>query len=53
MILLYPDVCPYSQRQREEITEFVYKRLWQKRKPLVQKQDHMVIYRDIGFKGLI
>ena len=53
MILLYPDVCPYSQRQREKITEFVYKQLWQKKKPLVQIQDHMVIYRDIGFKGLI
>ncbi|MCX7824025.1 MAG: class I SAM-dependent methyltransferase [Verrucomicrobiae bacterium] len=53
MILLYPDVHPYSEKQRREITEFVHQRFWQKDQPLIQLQDHMVIYRGIPFKGLI
>jgi len=53
MILLYPDVHHYSIKQRTEITEFVYKKFWIKKKPLIQAQDHLVIYRDIEFKGLI
>ncbi|MBU1726434.1 MAG: class I SAM-dependent methyltransferase [Candidatus Omnitrophica bacterium] len=53
MIMLYPNVHQYSLKEREEITEFVYKRLWIKKKPLVQVQDHMVIYKGIRFKGLI
>jgi len=53
MILLYPDVHRYNASQKEEITEFVYKRFWRKKRPLVQLQDHLVIYRGIGFRGLI
>jgi len=53
MILLYPDVHKYTLKQREEITEFVYKNFWRKRIPLIQMQDHLVIYKGIGFKGLV
>lgn len=53
MILLYPEVHQYSLKQREEITEFIYKKFWKVKRPLVQLQDHLVIYRGIGFKGLI
>jgi hypothetical protein len=53
MILLYPGVHKYSLKQKEEITEFVYKKFWKTKKPLIQLQDHLVIYRGIGFKGLI
>jgi len=52
MILLYPDVHKYTLRQREKITEFVYEKFWIKKRPLIQAQDHLVIYRGIGFKGL-
>ncbi|MFH1552416.1 MAG: class I SAM-dependent methyltransferase [Candidatus Omnitrophota bacterium] len=53
MILLYPNVHKYRPAQKEEITEFVYKKFWQRRRPLVQMQDHLVIYKGIGLKGLI
>lgn len=53
MILLYPSVHRYNLKQREEITEFVYKKFWRKKRPLLQQQDHLVVYRGIGFKGLI
>lgn len=53
MVLLYPNVHKYTLRQREEITEYVYKKFWQKKAPLIQMQDHLVVYRGIGFKGLI
>lgn len=53
MIMLYPDVHNYSLKQREEITELVYKRFWKAKKPLVQLQDHLVAYRNIPFKGMI
>lgn len=53
MILLYPNVHKYSLEQREEITEFVYNNFWIKKKPLIQEQDHLVVYRGIKFKGLI
>lgn len=45
MILLYPDVHRYSLKQKEEITEFVYKNFWQKKNPLVQPQDHLSVYK--------
>jgi len=52
MILLYPNVHRYSQPQREEICEYVLKSFWQVGRPLLQDQDHLVVYR--GFKeGLI
>ncbi|MFC1576887.1 class I SAM-dependent methyltransferase [Candidatus Omnitrophota bacterium] len=53
MILLYPDVHQYSLRQREQITEFIYKKFWVRKRPLIQAQDHIAIYRGIPFKGLI
>jgi len=53
MILLYPSVHNYSPAQKEEITEFVYKRFWRNKRPLVQLQDHLALYRGIDFKGLI
>ncbi|MFA5160392.1 MAG: class I SAM-dependent methyltransferase [Candidatus Omnitrophota bacterium] len=53
MILLYPNVHPYSLKQREEITEHIYKKFWKKKRPLLQQQDHLAVYRGINFKGLI
>jgi hypothetical protein len=53
MIMLYPSIHQYSRQQREEITEFVYRTFWLKKRPLVQAQDHLVVYRGIGFEGLI
>ena len=53
MILLYPDVHRYNAGQKEEVTEFVYRKFWRKKKPLIQPQNHLVIYRGIGFRGLI
>ena len=52
MILLYPNVHRYSAAERREITLHVYRRLFAKRKPLLQDQDHIVIYRGVG-GGLI
>jgi len=52
MILLYPNVHRYSLKQREEITEFVYTHLWKRGRPLLQEQDHLIIYRGINSKGL-
>ncbi|MEW6269790.1 MAG: class I SAM-dependent methyltransferase [Thermodesulfobacteriota bacterium] len=45
MILLYPNVHRYSAEQRVEITEHVYRELWSRGRPLVQRQDHVVVYR--------
>lgn len=53
MILLYPSVHPYSLKQRREITRWVHGHFFKKKKPLVQYQDHLVLYRGIPFKGLI
>ncbi len=53
MILLYPHVHRYTLDQRREITEYVYTRFFEKKKPLFQHQDHLAIYRGISFKGLI
>lgn len=49
MILLYPDVHNYTRQQREEIVDFVYENFWRKKRPLIQLQDHLVIYRGIQF----
>ncbi len=48
MILLYPNVHKYSRRQREEITEEIFKKFWKKKQPLIQMQDHLIIYRGIA-----
>lgn len=53
MILLYPNVHRYTAAERREITELVYRRLFAKRKPLLQDQDHLVIYRGLRDNGLI
>jgi len=53
MILLYPNVHAYTLEQREEITEHVYRTLWSRKKPLVQVQDHVVVYRGRGLRGLV
>ena len=53
MILLYPNVHRYSPAQRREITLHVYRRLFAKRRPLLQDQDHVVIYRGVRERGLI
>ncbi|MFH1440850.1 MAG: class I SAM-dependent methyltransferase [Candidatus Omnitrophota bacterium] len=53
MILLYPNVHKYTLAQREEITEFVYKKFYISKRPLIQEQDHLVIYKGFKFKGLI
>ena len=53
MILLYPDVHKYSQKQKEEITEFVYKKFWRDKNPLIQIQNHLAIYKGIKFRGKI
>lgn len=45
MILLYPNVHRYTLEQRLEITEHVYEQLWRRRRPLLQVQDHLAIYR--------
>jgi len=50
MIMLYPSVHKYTQKQKEEITEFVYKKFWLKERPLIQEQDHLVVYRGINLK---
>jgi hypothetical protein len=53
MVLLYPDIHPYSEDQRREITEFVYQNLWLQGQPLIQMQDHLAIYRGLRIKGSI
>ncbi len=53
MILLYPNVHKYNLAQRKEITSFIYNRFYRKKRPLLQKQDHVVIYRGLDLKGLI
>ncbi len=53
MILLYPNVHHYTLAQRKEIVEFCYRHFFKKRKPLIQSQDHLVVYRNLGVKGII
>jgi len=45
MILLYPNVHDYTPEQKEEITEYIYKKFWLKKKPLIQLQDHLILYK--------
>lgn len=53
MILLYPGVHRYSLEQRIEITRYVYEKLWRQRRPLVQVQDHLALYRGRAPRGLV
>ncbi|MFA5164909.1 MAG: class I SAM-dependent methyltransferase [Candidatus Omnitrophota bacterium] len=45
MIMLYPNVHRYTRAQKEEITEFVLRKFWIPKKPLVQEQDHLVVLK--------
>ena len=53
MIMLYPGVHKYSYKQKEEITELVYKRFWRLKRPMVQHQDHLVVFRGIKTRGIL
>jgi len=53
MILLYPHVHRYTPPQREEIVRMISTRFFRKKNPLIQEQDHLVLYRGVPFKGLI
>jgi len=53
MILLHPTVHQYSLDQQREVIEWVYEHLWSRGQPLVQLQDHLVIYRGRGIPGLV
>jgi hypothetical protein len=53
MILLHPNVHRFSEAQQCEVIEWVYRELWSLCLPLVQMQDHLVIYRGKGISGLI
>ncbi len=53
MILLHPTVHQYSPSQQREVILWVYENLWSRGQPLVQFQDHLVIYRGRGIPGLI
>jgi hypothetical protein len=45
MILLHPTVHRFSRAQQIEVIEYVYRHLWSRGLPLIQEQDHLVIYR--------
>ena len=53
MILLYPNAHRYTAAERREIAELVYRRMFARRKPFLQDQDHLVIYRGLRERGLI
>jgi hypothetical protein len=53
MILLHPTVHQYSLQQQREVIEWVYENLWSQGQPLIQLQDHLVIYRGRGIPGLL
>jgi hypothetical protein len=48
MILLHPTVHCFSRAQQAGVIEYVYRHLWSRGRPLVQEQDHLVIYRGGG-----
>jgi hypothetical protein len=48
MILLHPTVHQFSEEQQREVIEFVYSELWSRGNPLVQLQDHAVLFRGLG-----
>jgi hypothetical protein len=52
MILLHPNVHRFAEEQQREVTEWVYANLWSRGQPLVQVQDHVVVYRGTGVAGL-
>ena len=48
MILLHRTVHDFTEDQQREVIEFVYTNLWSRGLPLVQFQDHVVIYKGEG-----
>jgi hypothetical protein len=52
MILLYPDVHHHSEKQKEEITTFIYDNFYAKHQPICQEQHHLALYRGLDFRGL-
>lgn len=48
MILLFPHVHQYSDQQRQEITEYVYHNFFKQQQPLIQYQDHLLLYRGVA-----
>jgi hypothetical protein len=53
MILLHPNVHAFVPDQQAEVIEHVYERHWLPQQPLVQMQNHLVIYRGKSSTGLI
>jgi hypothetical protein len=53
MILLHPTVHCFSEEQQREVIEVVYADLWSRGLPLIQQQDHLVIYRGREMPGLV
>lgn len=53
MILLYPQVHRYRLEERREITEHLYKNFFSKKRPLYQIQDHVALYRNLPFRGIV
>jgi hypothetical protein len=53
MILLHPHVHQFNEEQQREVIEWAYEYMWSRAIPLVQMQDHLVIYRGKGIAGLI
>jgi hypothetical protein len=51
MILLHPNVHAFAEDQQREVIDWVYANLWSRGLPLVQVQDHVVIYRGTGVPG--
>lgn len=49
----HPNVHRFSEDQQREVTEWIYEHLWSRGLPLVQIQDHLVIYRGREAPGLI
>lgn len=47
MILLYPNVHNYRAEQKQEITEHIYENYWAPGKPLIQMQDHLIVYKNL------
>jgi hypothetical protein len=53
MILLHPNVHNFNEEQQREVIAWIYDNLWSRGLPLVQIQDHVVIYRGTGRAGLV
>jgi hypothetical protein len=53
MILLHPTVHRFTEAQQREVIELVYGNLWSRGLPLVQVQDHVVIYRGGGVPSAV